>query len=293
MQRTKLNKCDAILTGDWHLREDTPVCRTDDFQVAQWKKVKLIAELQQKYNCPVIHSGDLFHHWKPSPWLLTKTMEYLPQQFHTIYGNHDLPQHNIELENKTGIFALQTAGRLTVLGGVHWGEDPGLSNFPSIHINGREVLVYHVMTYQGKKPWPGCTDPMGATLLRKYPEYDLILTGHNHKPFVETHQDRLLVNPGSIMRQFSDQVDHRPRVYLYNAKSNTAEPYYLPITEGVVTREHIQTEEQRNNRIEAFITRLNNDWESSLSYEANLENFFSANQIRQSVKDIIYKTMQS
>ena len=294
MQRTKQipTTFDAILTGDWHLREDTPVCRTDDFQAAQWKKVQLISELQKTYNCPVIHSGDLFHHWKPSPWLLSKTIDALPQQFKTIYGNHDLPQHNIELEDKTGIYALWRANRLEILSGTHWLDNPELADFPSIEIKGRPVLVYHVMTYQGKKPWPGCTDPMGVALLRKYPEYDLILTGHNHIPFVETHKNRLLVNPGSIMRQFADQIDHRPRVYLYNASENTATPYYLPIEEGVVTREHLQTEEERNNRMEAFITRLNSDWETSLSYEANLESFFAANQIRQSVKDIIYKSME-
>jgi len=294
MQRTKQiqTNIDAILTGDWHLREDTPVCRTDDFQTAQWKKVQIISDLQKKYNCQVIHSGDLFHHWKPSPWLLSKAMEYLPDNFQTIYGNHDLPQHNIELENKTGVYNLYKAGRLEILGGVHWLENPELSTYPSIEIKGRSVLVYHIMTYQGKKPWPGCTDPMGAALLRKYPEYDLILTGHNHIPFVETYKDRLLVNPGSLTRQFADQIDHRPRVYLYNAKENTATPYYLPIEEGVVTREHLQTEEQRNIRIEAFISRLNDNWESSLSYEANLESFFASNQIRQSVKDIIYKSME-
>ena len=292
MQRTKQTPTtfDAILTGDWHLREDTPVCRTDDFQAAQWKKVQLISELQKTYNCPVIHSGDLFHHWKPSPWLLSKTIDYLPHRFLTIYGNHDLPQHNIELQDKTGIYALWKARKLEILKGIHWGATPDNSN--SIIIKDRKVLVYHVMTYQGKKPWPGCTDPMGAALLRKYPEYDLILTGHNHIPFVETHKNRLLVNPGSIMRQFADQIDHRPRVYLYNASENTATPYYLPIEEGVVTREHLQTEEERNNRMEAFITRLNSDWETSLSYEANLESFFAANQIRQSVKDIIYKSME-
>lgn len=296
MQRTRIlqtpKTCDAILTGDWHLREDIPVCRTDAFQTTQWNKVRVISELQQKYKCPVIHSGDLFHHWKPSPWLLSKTIEYIPYDFYTIYGNHDLPQHNIELQDKCGIYNLWVSGKIHMLSGTHWGEIPVKETHP-ILIQGKKILVYHVMTYQGKKPWPGCTDSMGAALLRKYPEYDLILTGHNHTPFVETHQDRLLVNPGSIMRQFADQIDHRPRVYLYNASENTATPYYLPIEEGVVTREHLQTEEERNNRMEAFITRLNSDWETSLSYEANLESFFAANQIRQSVKDIIYKSMES
>ena len=56
-----------ILTSDWHLREDTPTCFTGDWHQEQWKAVKVIRNLQAMYNCPVIHAGDLFHHWKPSP----------------------------------------------------------------------------------------------------------------------------------------------------------------------------------------------------------------------------------
>ena len=96
----------AILTGDWHLREDSPTCRTDDFWTTQWEKVDFVSDLQKKYNCQVIHSGDLFNHWKPSPYLLNKTMRHIPKEFYTVYGNHDLPQHNIELADKCGINVL-------------------------------------------------------------------------------------------------------------------------------------------------------------------------------------------
>ena len=60
----------------------------------------MFSDLQQKYDCPVYHAGDLFDYWKPSPALLAKTMEHLPKDFYTAYGNHDLPQHNIELAYK-------------------------------------------------------------------------------------------------------------------------------------------------------------------------------------------------
>jgi len=289
MKRTKVNKtADAILTGDFHLREDIPVCRTEEFQQAQWNKIDFISQLQELHECPVLHSGDLFHHWKPSPWLLTKTMEHLPKRFLTIYGNHDLPQHNLELQEKCGIYNLWKAHKLEILPGTHWGTPVKAE---SIRIKDRSILIFHIMTYQGKKSWPGCTDTPGAGLLRKYPQFDLILTGHNHKPFVEEHKGKRLVNPGNPTRQTSDQAEHHPRVYLYYADDNTVEPVYLPITEGVVTREHIEKNEQRDERIQAFISKLNDDYETSLSFENNLEQFFAANQIRQSVKDIIYQSL--
>ena len=50
-----------ILTADWHIREKPPICRTDDFESALWRKIDFISELSEKYNSPVIIAGDLFH----------------------------------------------------------------------------------------------------------------------------------------------------------------------------------------------------------------------------------------
>ena len=287
MQRTikRRNKASAILTADWHLREDTPTAFTGNFQLEQWGVVTFIANLQQQYNCIVYHAGDLFNNWKPSPWLITMAMRHLPDNFYTIYGNHDLPQHNLELADKCGINVLQEAGKLTVLNGIHWGQIPPENS-------SAKMMMWHVMTYQGKKPWPGCTDPMAASLLRKYPQHDLILTGHNHKTFVEEHEGRVLVNPGGITRQSADQIDFKPRVFLWYAETNTVEPVYLPYTEGAISREHIDVIEQRDARIDAFISKLNSEWDVSLSFEDNIEAFCQANNVREPIKEIIYKALE-
>ena len=299
MKRTLApNKPDAILTGDWHLIETQPTCRTDNFVEAQWKKVDFVKDLQKKYKCPVFHSGDLFEYWKPSPNLLSETIKHLPNDFYTVYGNHDLPQHNLELSYKSGVYTLATGGHLRILPTCHWGEEPNKNSwtweFPRSDggSDTKNILVYHIMTYQGKKPWPGCIDPMAAKLLRKYPQYDLILTGHNHQSFTEEFEGRLLVNPGSLTRHKVDQIDHRPCVYLWYAKTNTVEPVYLPIEQGVISREHIEHTQERNDRIDAFISRLDDDWEAAVSFEENLQRFESTNKVRKSVMEIVYKAIE-
>jgi len=295
MKRTKNithKKASFILTSDWHLRESIPICRTEEFLTAQWTKVDFISALQQEHGCPVLHAGDLFNHWKPAPYLLSKTMEHLPEQFRTIYGNHDLPQHNFEERDKSGIYVLEQAGKLEVLEGTHWGDTPTKR---SAYLVGhdRSILMWHVMTYQTKLPWPGCTDPKAAGILRKYKDYDIILSGHNHKAFVETYEKRLLVNPGSITRQDADQIDFKPRVYLYFADTNTVEPVYLPIKSDAVTRMHLDRGNQRDERIEAFISKIGGSYEAGLDFESNLEKFFQSNNIRQSVKEKVYKAIES
>jgi DNA repair exonuclease SbcCD nuclease subunit len=297
MERKTRKQPTAILTGDWHLRDDQPTCRTDDFQSAQWNKVMQIVELQDTYDCPVWHSGDLFHHWKPSPYLLACALEYLPANFHTIYGNHDLPAHNIDLAYKCGINVLAKAERLTVMEGTHWGQEP--KSIQSIYLDEvhwlpktRPFLVYHVMTFQGKKPWPGCTDPKSSALLKKYPQYDLILTGHNHQTFVEEYEGRLLVNPGSLTRQEADKEDHKPCVFLYYAETNTVEQVFLPFEDNVISREHLDKKEERDGRINAFVSRLDTGWGGALSFEDNLTKMMQENKIRESVKEIINKAVE-
>lgn len=294
---------DAILTADWHLREDVPICRMDDFSKAQWDKVDFVNDLQRQHNCSVICAGDLFHHWKPSPLLLTETIKHLPKKFFAVYGQHDLPQHNFDLAYKCGIATLYEANELKILEQCHWNQEP--KDYWEEHPENidevlafkgsnkvRLTLVWHRMTYTGSAPFPGCTDPPALTLLKKYPQYDLIVTGDNHKPFVVEHEGRLLVNPGCLTRQKADEAYHRPRVYLWYAKENKVKPVYLPIEQGVVSREHIERAEQRDGRIEAFVSRLDDEWKEAISFEENFEQFFQINKISQTVKNIIYKAVE-
>lgn len=301
MERTKIKpvveqkhvgRVNAILTGDWHLRDSLPPCRTDDFEAEMWRKVDYIDTLREKYNVPIFHSGDLFHNWKPSPYLLAKAIQHLPRSFYTIYGNHDLPQHNLELADKCGINVLVAADAVGVIEGRHWGQE--YHHTQCIRIGNRSIHLAHIMTYQGKTPYPGCTDTPAAGLLRKYKEYDLILTGHNHQQFVETHDGRLLVNPGCITRQESDEADFRPAVWLWYAESNTVEKHYLPIKKGVVQKpENVERVEERNARIDAFISKLNSDWDESIDFEQNLERAITVNKVSKEIQGIIYNAIES
>lgn len=290
-RQTPTTRVDAILTSDWHLRESTPTCRTDNFWEAQWQKVDYVSALQRKYQCVVLHAGDLFHHWKPSPYLLSNTISHLPEAFCTVYGQHDLPNHNLEEHGRCGIDTLWGAGKLDVLPEASWGQTPdkGSTEFAR---EKRKILVAHVFNYVGKEPWPGCVDPTATKLLRKYPEFDLILTGDNHKPHVVEHEGRVLVNPGSLTRQSADQIDYRPRVYLYNAQTNTTTLHYLPIEKGVVTRTHIERNERRDERIGAFVSKLDGDWSVGMSFEDNLKRFFKTNRVLPSIEELTYKLIE-
>jgi len=307
---------DAILCSDIHLREQTDnlVCRTDDWWTAQWHKMDFISHLQKQYDCPVIHAGDLFDHWKPSPHLLSMTIEHLPANFWTIYGQHDLPQHNLDLAYKSGINTLAEAKKLEILKGTHFGElpnDVSMSIFPKpgiditlnewrdIKYNNREhsvykynkILVWHTFNFQGKLPWPGCEALPASKILKKYPDYDLIVTGDNHQSFVEEYNGRLCINPGSMMRMTADQADFKPSVYLWYAETNTVKRVYIPIEPHVISREHIDRKRERDDRLDAFVGRLNTEWEAEVSFEENVTRILEENKIQDSVRKIVDKAV--
>ena len=293
MKRTKINKfkTDLIITADWHLmeKERNPPCRLDSHWDAQWDKVNQILDLQNKYECPIYNAGDLFEHWKTSPYLLNKCLSTFPfGSIFTIIGNHDMPSHQIELMEKSGLYTLFKSEIIEHLRNqLDWEADPKKIEY--LNIKNRKVIVAHKMIWQGEEPWPGCTDPEANKMFNLFPEADLIITGHNHKTFTAKKGNRLLINPGSLTRHKADQIDHKPCVFLWNAKSNTCKPHYLKIKDNVISREHIDIQKKKEQRAVAFIEKLKDDWDIGLSFEDNLEKSFQENDIQKSIKQIIYE----
>lgn len=286
-----MKKVDGILSADWHLREASPSCRTDNFQQAQRRKLLYLKKLQKLHDCPIYVAGDVFDKWNPSLAFLSELVDCMPF-IHTICGNHDLPQHSILLRHKSALHLLEKTGHLSILStGVHWNHVPTPDT--GVMIGGRRMLIWHTMTYQGKKPYPGCTDPPSIGILKKYKDYDIILTGHNHQTFTVSDKNRLLLNPGCITRQESDMADFLPAVYFYHAKDNTITRHQLPHTGGVVSKsEKVQEVEERNDRIDAFVSKLRSDFDTDINFEVNLERHFSKNKTAKKTQDIIYSCIQ-
>jgi predicted phosphodiesterase len=284
---------DAILCSDFHMRDSVPVCRKDDYFQTMLGKIKWVAELQAEYDCPVLHAGDLFHTWKVSPYLLAAVMNILPDQFYTVPGNHDLKNHNVELINQSGLEVLYQAGKIKIFinGGIlnHKLFIHGVAYGGNIPSGDQEILMCHEMIYQSPEHWQKENGSQALAFLKKHKGYQLIITGHNHKPFTAQHEGRLLVNPGSLMRMTADQKDYKPRVYLWNKESNTVKIEYVPIDKEAVEVAYLEKTKERDERMESFIDRLQSSKEVGLSFEKNLENYLANNRVRSSVKSIIYE----
>jgi len=155
-----------------------------------------------------------------------------------------------------------------------------------------QVAITHQMVVENKELWPGQTTSIGHSLLKQFPEFNLILSGDNHTPFVSEFEGRVLVNPGSLMRNTAEQENHKPRVYLWYAENNSVECVYLPICQDVITRKHIDISKSRSSKFDALITRVKEDVEIKLSYENNMRNYLDKFRTKKQVIDRIWECVK-
>ena len=79
---------------------------------------------------------------------------------------------------------------------------------------------------------------------------------------------------------------------LWYAETNTVQWVDIPIQKDVITRGHLEKKEERDERIDAFISKLDTDWEAGMSFEENLEAHFNVNKTKSEIKSIIYKSIE-
>ncbi len=299
-----MKKVDMIFCADLHLRDTTPLCRTDDYWKAMTRKLQFIRQQQEKYKCTVIIAGDLFEKAKSSPRVEAHAIKEFPKEVLAIPGQHDSPSHRLALFKESSMSVLEAAGKVVPMlspDAVFWTPFVAVRGFPFgttfkdvpkkiREDNVRCMAVVHDMIHKTKSIHKSMTSTKAISML-KNSSYDVIVTGDNHQPFVETYKGRILVNCGSMMRSSANQADYKPCLWLYNAESNTVEPAYYPIESDVIDRTHIETKEIKEARMERFIDRIDSGYKIGLSYTDNLRSYFKKNKTRKGIIDKIYQAV--
>lgn len=292
---------DAIFASDIHLGEKQPLCRTDDFTEASRKKLQWIADKAMKHKCPLILGGDIFD----KPRVALEDIGYAIRALYgidvyVVAGQHDLPGHSINNVHNSALGVLIAAGAVTLLEpqktlilpcgdsltGASWGQPLPTKG---------DIVVLHRFVYSGASPWPGCPEEAKVENLAKELRFaKCVHTGDNHVPFIEEYGDTVIVNPGSMMRRRADQMEHKPRIYLYNSKNNTVTRKIIPHAKGVVTRDHIESKSEVNERIQLFIKSVDKDYEVGLSFEDNMARFLTNNpSIPKGVVNMVHRAMEA
>ena len=144
--------------------------------------------------------------------------------------------------------------------------------------------------------WPGQKDFTSAGYLLKGTKFKYIISGDNHLPFVVKKKGRYVINCGSLMRSASDQLEHRPRIYLIDTTENSVTPIYIPIkpSSKVFDLHKIKAnkEKKENKKLDQFIDSLTLEEKSKPNFTNVLNSVIKQAKPKKKVKDIINLMLQ-
>jgi predicted phosphodiesterase len=284
-----------IITADIHCRKTKPQCRTDNYQEAQSKKLEFLFKKQKELDVPIIDAGDFLNHHKCSPFLETSLIENVPKDvLYTIPGNHDLPYNTMDCLKDSSLRVLEAAGAINILLEPIIMEVNGFSlyihpfpfsfeenfsyNIPEDDADIKIAVAHTFVSKKGELP----NSYSARKIMGELPDFDVIITGHNHQSFMQENKTQTLINPGSMMRMYADQGDYLPCFYvLYDDGNIKTIPY--PIVDNVIDRSYIDKKKTTDARLEAFVSNINNDYEVELSFEKNMDSYLCSNETSKEV----------
>jgi len=279
-----------LLTGDWHFTDKAPRTRTDDYISELHRKIQVL----KNHNLPILQPGDL----TDTPFLSYLTFRKLLSllQLSTIFtvrGQHDLRYRN---KGNTPLDALRDAYEFlriadsvpyeleknVYLYGASFEEEiPEITTKSSYNI----LLIHRMISPVKSEDWH---EEEALPFLKKH-NFDLIVSGDNHKSFEAKHLHKRLINCGSLMRSKIDQVDHKPCYYILDTDTSGLKKHFIPIVEGSKVFDMDLKEEsmERNEDLEAFVTGLSKQKEMGLNLMDNLTAYMKKNNIEEEIRDII------
>jgi predicted phosphodiesterase len=294
-----------LMYADAHFRSTVPEARLDDYLKNQ---ENIIHWLQSEFSEHThLFAGDLLHMARERADQIEfalNLVRLLKNKIYGVYGNHDLLYHSTDNINKTtlgvlhtfgifepvpkdGLFLEDEDGTPINIYGFHYGtemEPPKDNNKKAVRI-----ALYHGMVLQ--EPHPHINGVLAKDLLTSFPQYDIILTGDNHKGFVVTDGDRIVINPGSLKRDNADQKDHKPHVYEYDSLTKKIRAIPVPIENDILSEEHIVMEKERDLRIEALSSKFQEVRNITLDYRDNMLEFLKQNNVNAVIEEKLLEWM--
>jgi DNA repair exonuclease SbcCD nuclease subunit len=286
-----------VLCADLHIRNDRPRCRIDEnWEETQRLMIQEIVSIANNKKCPLVITGDLFD----SPNIPARFIVMLIEEFSKINtkvyflaGNHELPYHSIDNVENSSI------GILSELSKEHMKIYEGMSDFGEWqHFNSKimgkktGLLFIHRLVFESIKTIPPSVSAITASdLLKEYPDSNWIFLGDNHQFFHYNKNGKHVLNPGCTIRQKSDEQEYQPSVCYVDIEKETVERILLNDNITMVNDSYLVEENERENRIEAFVEGIKKNGRISLDFMENLNTAITKNKktMDQYTIDMIYE----
>jgi len=292
----------AVLCSDIHISQNAPVARIDEdtwFNTMANHLIQLSA-ISVLYEAPVIFAGDLFDKWKSSPELINFAMEFLPDPFYAIPGQHDLPNHSWEERERSAYWVLVKAGRIKHLGkgdpindicvyGFPWGEPITPPN-PSSRCT---LAVVHDYIWTEGYGFTGApTDKKVTAFDSQLAGYSAAVFGDNHIPFsCVTSTGCQVMNTGGFMRRTARDTLWDPGVGLLKSDGTIIRHDLGVAKDDVITRDHITPETPTPSGLEEFVFYLSGMQQDSLDFRLAVKTYLEANEVSAAARGILIEAL--
>lgn len=289
----------AILCSDLHLTLQIPACRADkDWMAVQAGYLKQLKDIADRL--PIICAGDIFDRWNAPPELINFALQRLPDGMLCVPGQHDLPNHRIDLMHRSGYGVLVEAEKIVDLNipyqhkdffayGAGWEQPIPKPLYAKERI---AIAVVHRYCWIDGKSYPGAPDTTQLGAYKKELKgYDAAVFGDNHLGFLTNSGDCAVINCGGFIRRKSDEIDYQPSVGVL-------------FSDGTIKRKKLDISGDKFQTIEPgrrevpvnmkeFIDQLEGLGEHGLNFKEAVENHLRENDdIEPETKEMITKAME-
>jgi hypothetical protein len=271
-----------VVTADWHIRRDRPRCRLDeDWIETQRQTIRFVVECARDWKAELVIVGDLFHTPQQPAEIINMVIDELnrcPKVPYIFPGNHDLPYHSEEYLDKCSLGILLRKFR----DGREFPDD--------------SIKLLHELIFPPNTPLPPNVQARSAEdVLKEFPE-PWVFTGDCHQAFCYVSDDeRVLVNPGCILRQTADLIAYEPSVSFIDTDNIAIFTKYktIPVPDPgqVITDEYIREQNERDKRISTFVETIKSQGQVSFDFRENLQAKLTS-EIPQPVRDCVVSIME-
>lgn len=260
-----------LCTADWHIRKENPKYRKDAYFEAQIEKVKWIIQKANDLDAHLLIAGDIFDSPKAGYMVTNRVSRELQRMVNSVitcFGNHDTTFHSQNLSNTP--YGNLIVNRVIEENTTFFTE---MVSIVSLGWEGAEpkpvkgdtnILLGHVSVFEKEVPF-WCTNGITAKQAnRMYSEFDYCIFGDIHIPFV----DGKIINPGSLSRSTTAQVDFQPRAYFLDTEIGKITEILIPIEPSETVFNFDQQEIDKMKDVKAL-----NSFIDTILYSGDKPNF--------------------
>ena len=285
---------------DPHERSDVPAKRkektSDEFIENELNNLEQMYKYADEHNIKtIINGGDLFNGWQTTNTtkLLIKIIK-LHQKYDALIewicvGNHDLPNHRIDMIDKSNLGILQASGNINVVDELNFDD----IHFDMFHYTQElidrgandkfNIAVIHDYIFEKVIPPHFKHAYTVNELVKMMPSYYLYLCGHNQEKFIVDINGKTVINGGSFGRTKRTQGKHRTTFW----DCNTETQEYLPI-EVDEDLDLLDTTKDEN-KMDIFVEETKEFKGETFDFRKYVEDALVSEKIEDNVKQIVYK----